>query len=166
MTEYEGVTDMSGFSLGADEVILYEGSVKCTGIKGDAILTLTSERMIFEKEKGLFKKDKELVDIIFLDNIKIYNDVVQVAKKGSDITIQTVEKNVTISFSGMLEATKFAGKLVDTVTGTSLAKRGSNKVKNMFNIVDDTLGLDTRETLKGVLENGVAGSLLKGIKKK
>ena len=66
----------------------------------------------------------------------------------------------------MLEARKFTGKIIDAVTGTTVAKRGSNKIKDAFNMVDDTLGLDTRGTIKGVLENGVKGTILNGIAKK
>ena len=33
-------------------------------------------------------------------------------------------------------------------------------------MVDDTLGLDTRWTIKGILENGVKGTILNGISKK
>ena len=31
---------------------------------------------------------------------------------------------------------------------------------------DDVLGFDTRGTVKGVIENGITGTLLKGIKRK
>ena len=101
-----------------------------------------------------------------LENVKIYNDTAQIKQKISEVEIQTVEKNLTLEFSGMLEARKFTGKIVDAVTGTTLAKRGSNKIKDAFSMVDDTLGLDTRGTIKGVLENGVKGTILNGIGKK
>lgn len=129
-------------------------------------MTLTSQKIIFEREKGLFKKERELVDIIMLENVKIYNDTAQIKQKISEVEIQTVEKNLTLEFSGMLEARKFTGKIVDAVTGTTFAKRGSNKIKDAFSMVDDTLGLDTRGTIKGVLENGVKGTILNGIGKK
>ena len=66
----------------------------------------------------------------------------------------------------MLEAKKFAGKIVDAVTGTTIAQRSSEKIKGGFNMVDDTLGFDTRGTIKGLLENGVKKTLLNGIGKK
>ena len=66
----------------------------------------------------------------------------------------------------MLEARKFTGKIIDAVTETTLAKRSSNKIKDAFTMVDDTLGLDTRGTIKGVLEQGVKGTILNGIGKK
>lgn len=43
---------------------------------------------------------------------------------------------------------------------------GGNMIKGAFNTVDDVLGIDTRGTIKGVLENGIASTLLKGFKKK
>ena len=38
--------------------------------------------------------------------------------------------------------------------------------KDAFGMVDDTLGLDTRGTIKGILEHGVKGTLLNGVGKK
>ena len=66
----------------------------------------------------------------------------------------------------MLEAIKFTGKIVDAVTGTTLARRSADKIKDAFNMVDDTLGLDTRGTIKGFLENGVKGTIINGLGKK
>ena len=120
----------------------------------------------FEKEKGIFKKEKELVDVVTLEQVKIYNDTAQIKQKASEVEIQTIAKNLTIIFSGMLEARKFTGKIIDATTGTTVAKRSSNKIKDAFNIVDDTLGLDTRGTIKGVLENGIKGTILNGIARK
>ena len=45
-------------------------------------------------------------------------------------------------------------------------QRGSEKIKEAIGVVDDTLGLDTRNTIKGVLEHGIKGTLLNGIAKK
>ena len=116
--------------------------------------------------KGGFKKEKELLEIISLDTIKVYNAAAQIKQKGSTVEIQTTEANISLTFTGMLEARKFAGKAVDAVTGTTLAQRSSEKIKGAFNMVDDTLGLDTRGTIKGLLENGVKGTILNGIGKK
>lgn len=66
----------------------------------------------------------------------------------------------------MLEARKFTGKMINAVTGTTLARRGADKVKGAIGIIDDTLGLDTRNTVKGLLENGVKGTIVNGLGKK
>lgn len=157
---------MANYELQSDEVVLFEGTVTCKAYKGTLQITLTSQKIIFEKDKGIFKKERELVDIIMLENVKFYNDTAQIKQKGAEVEIQTIEKNLTIVFSGMLEARKFTGKITDAVTGTTLAKRGSNKIKDAFSMVDDTLGLDTREIIKGVLENGVKSTIWNGIGKK
>ena len=157
---------MANFELSSDEVVLYEGVVSSNQYKGSLLITLTSLKIVLEKEKGLFKKTLELIDIIELATIKFYNDTVQIKQKGSEVEIQTTSGNITFTFSGMFEAGKFKGKIVNATTGTTLAKRVSDKTKGAFEMVDETLGLDTRETIKGVLEQGVKGAIFNGIGKK
>lgn len=157
---------MASFDLLPDEVVLYESAVTSNVHKGSILLTLTSHKLILEREKGLFKKERELIDVYALEDVKVYNDNAQIKQKGSDVEIQTVGANITLMFAGMLEARKFAGRMVDAVTGTTLAQRSSEKIKGALNMVDDTLGLDTRGAIKGILENGVKGTLLNGIGKK
>lgn len=157
---------MGNYKLLVDEVVLYEGVVTSKNYKGTLQLTLTSQKIIFEKEKGLFKKERELIDVFPLDSVKVYNNAAQVKQKGDTVEIQTIGKNVSVEFSSMLDARKFTGKIVDAVTGTSIIRRGSDKIKDAFSIVDDTLGLDTRGTIKGILENGVKGTIINGLGKK
>ena len=155
---------MANITLFDDEVVLYEGTATSNIYKGSLNITLTSYRIVVEKEKGIFKKEIELLDIISLESIKTYNDAAQIKQKGNSVEIQTKEKNITFSFSGLFEARKFVGKAVDATTGTTLAKRGAEKVKNAFNMIDDTLGVDTRDTIKSVLEQGIKGTVVNGIK--
>lgn len=61
---------------------------------------------------------------------------------------------------------KFAGKIVNAVTGTTLAKRGSNKIKGAMDIVDETFGVDSRGAIKGLVENGIKGTIINGIAKR
>ena len=157
---------MTNYELTMNEVVLYEGQVTGSVYKGRLQLTLTSQKIIFEVEKGIFKKERELVEIVCLDSIKSYNGTAQVKQKNNIVDIQTNEKNITIVFSGMLEARKFTGKAIDAATGTTLAKRSSDKIKGAFNMIDDTLGIDTRGTVKGILENGVNSTIINGIGKK
>ena len=157
---------MANYELLADEVVLYEGTASSNQHKGSLVLTLTSQKIVLEQDKGIFKKTRELVGVIGLVTIKFYNDTAQIKQKGAEVDVQTTSGNVTFTFSGMFEAGKFKGKIIDAATGTTLGKRVSEKTKGVFDMVDDTLGLDTRGTIKGVLENGVKGVLLNGIGKK
>lgn len=154
------------YEIDKDEVILYEGIVGYNENTLSTNIKLTSKKMIFEHTKGLIKKETEVVDVIQLDTIKIYNGELQVKQHASEIKIQTTEKDFTIYTSGIIEASKLATKIVSAATGTTIVKRGSEKVKGALNLVDDTLGIDTRGMIKGVSENGIAGTLLHGIKKK
>ncbi len=156
------------YQIEEDEVILYEGLVEFNVELNKpltTIFTLTSKRMIFELEKGFFKKTKELVDIIYLNDIKVFNGEVQCKQKLNDLVIQTSKKNFTLSFNSLFEAKKVNTKVLNAVTGTTVAERGSNKVKGALDLVDETLGLDTRGIAKGLLENGVKGTIINGIKK-
>lgn len=157
---------MNNYELSADEVILYDGLVRSSIEKGALNLILTSVKLIFEKEKGLIKKERELVDTIMLEDIKFYNGEAQVNVKGAVVTIQTIQKNIVVNFTGMIEAKKFAGKIVNAVTGTTLAKRGSNKIKGAMDIVDETFGVDSRGAIKGLVENGIKGTIINGIAKR
>lgn len=123
---------MANFELLADEVVLYEGVVTSKNYKGSLQLTLTSHKIVLEKEKGVFKKERELIDIIMLETVKFYNNAAQIKQKNDTVEVQTTDKNITLVFSGMLEARKFTGKIVDAVTGTTLAKRSSDKIKDAF----------------------------------
>lgn len=163
---------MGNYELANDEVILMDTDVFREDLvkNGDKLhLTLTSKKMIFEHTitKGIFKSKTEtqLSDIVMLDSIKVYNGKVQLQQKGNCLYVQTYNKNFSINFSGRIEAMKFANKIIDTITCTTMSDRGINKVKQAINKVDDVLGFDSRDTIKGVLENGIAGTILNGVKK-
>ena len=127
---------LPNFSLGNDEVILYEGEV---GFKIDAKkspaklhLTLTSTRMIFEQVRGIFKKEKELIEIIPLNEIKLFNGEIHCQQKNKELYIQTMGKNFFLVFPGYFQASKVSTKIINATTGTTVAERGSDKVKQAF----------------------------------
>ncbi len=157
---------MDKMTLYEDEVVLYRGIATSSEYKGCLNITLTSYKIVIEKEKGFLKKETKLIDSISLEDIKTYNGIIQIKQKGNSVEIQTISKNVILLFSGIVEARKFAGKTIDVATGTTLVKRGSEKVKNAFDMIDDTLGLDTRGTIRGILEQGLKGTIINGINKK
>ena len=157
---------MNNYEIDNDEVILYEGRVGYNKNYIDVEFKLTSKKIIFEKQKVLIKKTKELIDIVPLNKIKVYNDSVQIKQKMNELQVQTLDKNFSIYANGMLEAKKIITKIIDTVTGTTMSKRGSQKISGAIDLVDETLGLNTRDTVKGVLEKGIKGTLINGIKNK
>lgn len=71
-------TTMATYELQPEEVVLYVGNVTCDVYKGELQLTLTSHKAVFEREKGWFKKEREIVDMIPIESVKHYNDAVQI----------------------------------------------------------------------------------------
>ena len=160
---------MENYELAEDEVILLTTEVYYNDVEDKLLLTLTSKKIIIEKieiKKVSLLKKEENKKIINISDIKLYNNKVQVHQKNSEVYIQTIKNNFTIKFDNAIEAVKFVTKVTDAVTGTTMSDRGVKKVKNAFDKVDDVLGFDTRGTVKGVIENGITGTLLKGIKRK
>lgn len=100
-----------------------------------------------------------------MEDIKIYNNKVQVQQKSNEVNIQTISKNVKISFYSVLKAKEFVTKIIDTITGTTITERSKDKIKSALDTVDDVLGIKSKDILKGVVENGITGTILKGIKK-
>ena len=152
---------MENYELAEDEVILLTTEVYYDDVEDKLLLTLTSKKIIIEKVEI-----KKVINIVNISDIKLYNNKVQVPQKNTEVYIQTIKNNFTIKFDNAIEAVKFVTKVTDVVTGTTMSDRGVKKVKNAFDKVDDVLGFDTRGTVKGVIENGITGTLLKGIKRK
>lgn len=157
---------MANYELHPEEVVLYEGPVTSKNYKGSLLVTLTTQKIVIERKKGLIKKELELVSTIALDTVKFYHDAAQVKQTENIVEIQTVGENIAFQFGEMTEAHSFARKVVDTVTGTTLTQRRTAKIKNVLNMVEETLGVDTKSAIKGVLENGVRGVIRKKLGKK
>ena len=136
---------MSKQVLDNDEVIIleYKGITR-EDIEGEMDLTLTSKRILFERttEKGIFKKQEitELLDTIDLTHLKVYQDNIQVNNKNENVSIQTFEENIVVTFLNKKEASKFTSKTIDAATGTTKTKRVMNKAKKVIADVDETLG--------------------------
>ena len=65
----------------------------------------------------------------------------------------------------MFKVNKFVNKIVNTITGTTRMSRGVKKINNAIDTVDNVLGIDTRDTIKGVIGITVlTGNKLRGKK--
>lgn len=152
---------MKNSKIDADEVILFEDDITNSDLN-EFHLILTSQKIIFEQKKGIIKQKNKIVDIIKLNEIKVYQDKIQVHQKGTTVNIQTIKNNINLSFCNILKANKFVTKIVDAISGTTITERGINKIKGAINTIDDILEIDTRGTIKGVVENGIVGTILNG----
>ena len=90
--------------------------------------------------------------LIPLESVKLYNGCLRRSNKEVRYVSKYVQsgKNITIVFSGTLEARKFTAEIVNAVTVHDAWQRAwSNMIKDAFALVDDTLGLDTRGYIQG-----------------
>lgn len=129
---------MKNCILKSEEIILLKESVTLENIKPNVQLTLTNERMIFEQEKGLFHKKLKVMDIISIDDIKIYKEKVQIKQKKKMIMMQTIDKNITFSCMNTFVAAKIMNEIIHLKTGSNLLERGKGKIKKAMNVVNDT----------------------------
>ena len=157
------------YEIASDEIILFEGHAGYKEDKKGSVstrFTLTSKKMIFEKEIGFFKTRYELYKEIKLSDIKIYNGEVQCKQQSDSVFIQTTNENISLFIGSILDARKVCSSIINTVTGTTIAERGSNKVKKAIDLVDDTLGIDSKGIVGGILQNGIKGTLINGFRNK
>ena len=169
---------MERYQLQSDEAVLYEGEViKVDKYKKESFmdsfstpptteLILTNKNIVLTTRiKKMFAKEQINVEVLSLTDIKIYDDMPQVKQNKINVEIYLTFGEIYLDFHSKLEATKFYQVAIQTLTGKSLATRGAEKVKGGIGLVDDTLGINTVDTIKGVLENGLAGTLFSGFKK-
>ena len=92
--------------------------------------------------------------------IKIYNDIPQIKQKDCSVEIYLTSTERKIDFSQKSDAHKFTKAAYELLTGKTLSARGAEKVSNAIGLVDTALGINTVDTVKNVLENGITGSVL------
>jgi hypothetical protein len=125
---------MKNYELGADEVVLYKGSVTPVGIKGETQLILTNLNIVFITEiKKFLAKDEINVEVYPIEDIKIYKNVPQVKVVNDDIVeiyLTTTEKE--FKFSSVDEVEKFVQEVKELLIRKPLGTRCINKVKDVI----------------------------------
>lgn len=127
--------NMSNYKLDNKEVILYEGHGYYEEIKKDIQLVLTNKKIVIERMGGLFKKELKLVEIIPLEDIKIYKDKIQVKRQNDTVIIQTIDKNISILFDKDKNARELEKEIINAKSGTSSLDRSKSKFKKVVNFV-------------------------------
>ena len=153
---------MENYSLQTNEVLLYEANA----YYGIRVLLTNINLVLVKTTQKMFKKEQVEIFVYPNENIKIYNDIPQVKQKDMKVAIFLTTEEVEINFPTRLEAHKFVNAVNELLTGKSMTTRGAEKVRGAIDLVDNALGINTVDTVKNVIENGVAGGLLGGIGKK
>lgn len=153
---------MDNYSLKPDETILFQGDA----YDGIQVILTNHNLIIVKKKEKLFSKTDVTVEVYPKEEIKIYKDVPQIKANNCNVMIYLLSKEIQIEFKTRGEVHKFTSAAFELLTGKTAFARGAEKVKNAVDVVDNTLGINTVETVKSVVTNGVIGCVTGGLGKK
>jgi hypothetical protein len=173
-----GGENMENYTMQPNEVVLCKGDASVgtpsvserahiqlmPGIK--EVMLTNVNIVIISKTKKLFKPEEVSVTTYPVSDIKVYDEKPQVKVKGNTVEVYMTNDEISLQFMSLLLARKFASEVYTLLTGKSASERGANMFKGAIDLVDNTLGIDSVNTIKGVVENGVVGSVVSGIGKK
>lgn len=125
---------MSKFKLKKNELKVFETEVL---MKSCVKLTLTNQRIVFEKEQGIFKKKLKVIKIISYENIKVNNNKVSINQIKKMVEIKTIDGNISFNCANVLEAKKIVNKIIELKTGTSFLEKCKNNVDKIGKIAND-----------------------------
>lgn len=148
---------MRKYELKSNESIVYEGSGVDENLRKKVNIILTNLNLVLTGN-GIRANSYD-TKIIPVETIKEYNGDIQVKQNGLDTEIFFENGEQLISFPSKHDVRKFTDKIFEVYTGKKKSERGAAKVKNAIKLVDDTLGIDTLDTIKNVAEGGVVGAV-------
>ena len=127
--------------MNSNEVELEKIMVKYGKENLDTQLILTDKHLVFEQEKGLFKKKLKPVYILALDDIKMYKNEVKIEQKNKLVTMQTKDKDVSFTCDSIIDARKIMEKIIDIKTDSSVFDRATDKAKEVITKAVTVAGL-------------------------
>ena len=142
---------MKKYVLMEDEVALFKGDVKRLDCEYEGM----TRAIVTNYYLVLIELETDNDPLVYgHGDIKLYNNKPYIKQKGSTVELYYSFGEEELVFKNPIEAMKFVTKMIDGITGKTLTKRATEKVKETIDVIDETLGIDTIETLKGVAKNG------------
>lgn len=126
--------------------------LKYNNNKGKLSLTITQNKLILEKEKGIFKKTKEIIDYINIKMIKTNKGNLKISRDNSKVTIETITGNIIIEFKDETESKDFIKRINKIVNNNK--KIEMDKVTKLFKELGIVLttSLSLAKTIKELYE--------------
>jgi methylthioribose-1-phosphate isomerase len=155
---------MGAYTLQANEVVLYKGTALVNNSKQSSELVLTNLRfLIITRTKKLLAKEVVDVKTYSQENVKVYNGVPQIKQNKNMVTIYFSDTVVTLEYDSIVAPIKLVSEMTKLVSGKTSIERGADKMMGVVDLVDNTLGIDSVNAIKGIVKNGVGGTLFFGI---
>lgn len=133
---------------------LYEGNVSLDKGKLNIILTIDNTRLLFQKKKGLFKKQLVTVKEILIKDIKINKGKIGVRYNIDDMTILTKSEVFKFTCSSEEEAKKIKDVIKKLIIVPEKKKKFKKFAKGAFKVAS------------AALVSGAAVDVVKAIKDK
>ena len=136
---------MENYNLKEDEVVLYKGYGHIANSKDSTQIILTNYNFVFiTTQKKLLRHDDIIVETFAKEDVKWYEDKPHIKTNGKTVEMyfKTCEKDFV--FSSKSELHKFTSQAIKLTTGKSTAQRTLEKAKNTIDMIDNSLGIDTR----------------------
>ncbi|MBQ8206394.1 MAG: hypothetical protein IJZ77_02945 [Bacilli bacterium] len=157
---------MKHYELESNEVVLYKGDVTQPNKKGLTQLILTNLNLVFiATHKKLFSKEQVTTETYPTNEIKIYNNIPQLKVNGDIVEIYLLSTDKEVKFPSKHELNCFINSANTLLTKKTKIERCAEKLKNTINLVNDTLEINTVESVSNVIKNGVIVTAGKGIGK-
>lgn len=157
---------MKNYELNPEEVVLYKENVEEVDSKGELQLILTNQHIVFIKtNKKLFGKDEVIVEDYPVNEIKMYNNLPHFKVKGTVAEIYLLSTDKEIKFASKSELHDFINTANRLLTKKTKVERCAEKIKNTINLIDDTLGVKTVESVTNAVKDGGLVTATKGVGK-
>ncbi|MBO5103032.1 MAG: SHOCT domain-containing protein [Clostridia bacterium] len=155
---------MENYSLQQNEIVLFKGNVSFEDSpkpQFNVELILTNLNVVFTtRTKKFLQAEKIDVDICGVDTIKIYNDNVQVIRKGNRVEIYFLDNAKIMDFASKNEAKTFTDQIFKLLTGENKFVRNVLKVKKSITETTDALHIDIAKVAKTTVEVGVKTAVI------
>lgn len=143
---------MKGYELQNNEVVLFhtdvnslisgDKSTKKIGQTVEEYLLLTNFNIVVIKtKKQMFRKETSEQSVYPLTEIKYYNNMPYVIKKGKIVEVYFNREEIFFEFKNKKESVKFGDILLRFLCGDSKFVRGVNKVKKEVKETSDKIGV-------------------------
>ena len=111
-----------------DEVLLEKHKAQYGSFKIPTILIITNKRLLFTRERGIFRKKERIYKSFIIEHFKVYKDSVQMKQKMLKIAIQSSDGDFEFFCENVVVAKEVYEKIASLRLGNTYLERTTKKV--------------------------------------
>lgn len=156
---------MDGYVLQPHEVVLFKGEANVNQNKSRSQVLLTNLNLVQITKSNVGSEEPEEISLFPSNEIKMFNNLPQVRQIGGSAEIYFYTAVLNIDFRNLLTAMNFVKAVYDLVTGKSAGQRGAEAFRGAVGVVDTALGINTVETVSGIIGKSTPGAIFGSLAK-